>query len=219
MRERLIQHFLPHSAKLQHNKPTAHGQWRMHVTNSLIMLPLTQIQAFDTKLATWYFWHTQMPPTFLKLVVKAEQQDIFTYQIAITKTSTMAPYSHCRQSSNMSCHQHLRPNLPHSTMAASLLHHFEPLLRNSATSSQLPLSSPPTTSLPKAVQWEQWHPRLQKKVVLNYNKLFWTSSHLMQEAYCRCYTSYASPFCICHALMSNSSYKQAWFAKWGYFCS
>ncbi len=95
MHERLIKHFLPHSAQLQHNKPMAHGQWQMHVTNSSITLPLTQMQTFDTKLATWYFLYTQTPPTFPNLVVKAEQQDIFTFQIAMVKTSTMAPYSHC----------------------------------------------------------------------------------------------------------------------------
>jgi hypothetical protein len=37
-----------------------------------------------------------------------------------------------------------------STSAASLLLHIEPHSRNLATSSQLPLLSPPTTSLPKA---------------------------------------------------------------------
>jgi hypothetical protein len=79
MREQLIQHFLPHSAQLQHNIPMAHGQWWMHVTNSLITLPLTQMQAFDTKLATSYFQYTQTTPTFLNLVVKAEQQYIFAY--------------------------------------------------------------------------------------------------------------------------------------------
>jgi hypothetical protein len=94
MREQLIQYFLLHSAPSQH-KPTAHVQWWMHVTNSLITLPLTQMLAFDTKLATWYYWYTQTPPTFPILVVKAEWQNIFTYRIAMSKTSTMAPYSHC----------------------------------------------------------------------------------------------------------------------------
>jgi hypothetical protein len=106
--------------------------------------------AFATKLATWYYWYTQMPPSFLNLVVKAERQDTCTYQIVITKTSTMAPYSHCQQSSNTTCHQHPRPHSLHCTTNASLMHHFEPLSRNLATSSQLPLPSPPTTSLPKA---------------------------------------------------------------------
>jgi hypothetical protein len=151
MRERLVQHFLLHSAKLQHGKPTAHGQWQMHVTNSSIMLPLTQMQAFDTKRATWYFQYTQMLPTFLKQGVKVERRDISTYPIAMTKTSTIAPYSHCQLASNTSCRQHLRPSLPHSTTAASLLlHFFEPHLRNLATSNQLPLLSPLTTLLPKA---------------------------------------------------------------------
>jgi hypothetical protein len=48
------QHFLLHSAPLQHDKPMSHGQWQMHVTNSLITLPHTQMQAFNTKCATWY---------------------------------------------------------------------------------------------------------------------------------------------------------------------
>jgi hypothetical protein len=66
------------------------------------------MQAFDTKLATWYYQYTQTPPTFPNLVLKAEWQDTFTYQIAMTKTSTIAPYSHCPQSSNTSC---CRPKL------------------------------------------------------------------------------------------------------------
>ncbi len=66
-------------SQLLHDKPTAHGQWQMHVTNSSITLPLTQKQTFDTKLATWYFQYTPTPPTFQNLVVKAERQDIFTY--------------------------------------------------------------------------------------------------------------------------------------------
>jgi hypothetical protein len=125
--EWLIQHFLPHSAQSQHNKPTAHGQWQMNVINSWITLPLTQIQAFETTLATWYLQSTQTPPTFPNLVVKAEQQDISTYQIVMTKTSTMAPYSTVN-------HWHPRPNLLHSTTAASLPLHFEPHSRNLATS-------------------------------------------------------------------------------------
>jgi hypothetical protein len=94
MREQLIQHFSPHSVQLLHDKSTAQGQWQMHFTNSSITLPLTQIQAFDTKLATWCFQYTPMPPNFLNLVVKAEWQDIFTYLIAMTKTSTVAPSLH-----------------------------------------------------------------------------------------------------------------------------
>jgi hypothetical protein len=65
-----------------------------------ITLALTQMQAFDTERATWYFQYTQTPPTFPNLVVKAERQDISTYQITIMKTSTMMPYSHCQPSSN-----------------------------------------------------------------------------------------------------------------------
>jgi hypothetical protein len=72
MRKWLIQHFLLHSAQSQHDKLMAHWQWWMHVTNSLTKLLLTQTQAFDTKLATWYFWYTQTPPTFPNLVVQAE---------------------------------------------------------------------------------------------------------------------------------------------------
>jgi hypothetical protein len=44
-------------------------------------------------------------PSYLpNQVVKVVRQDIFTYQIAIRKTSTMAPYSPCQPSSNTSCH-------------------------------------------------------------------------------------------------------------------
>ncbi len=49
----------------------------VHVINSLITLPLTPIPASATKRATWYCWYTQTPPTFPKLVEKAEQQDMF----------------------------------------------------------------------------------------------------------------------------------------------
>jgi hypothetical protein len=43
----------------------------MHVTNSSIALTPTQMQAFDTKCATWYFQYTQMPPNFPNQVIKA----------------------------------------------------------------------------------------------------------------------------------------------------
>jgi hypothetical protein len=86
MRERLTQHFLLHSVPLQHDKPMAHRQWQMHVTNSLIMLPHTHMQTFDTKLATWNCQYTRMHPTFPNQVVKVERQDISAYQIAMTKT-------------------------------------------------------------------------------------------------------------------------------------
>ena len=95
MREPLTQTFLPHSAPLQHNKPTSHRQWQMHVMNPYITLPHTQIQVFDTKCATWYCQYTQMCPTFPNQVVKVERQDISTSPITMTKTSTMAPYSPC----------------------------------------------------------------------------------------------------------------------------
>jgi hypothetical protein len=48
-----------------------------------ITLPLTQMRAFDTQRAIWYFQYTQTSPTFPNLVVKAERQDISTYQMAI----------------------------------------------------------------------------------------------------------------------------------------
>jgi hypothetical protein len=44
----LTHHFLPHSVPLQHTKAMAHGQWLMHVTISLTMLPHISMQAFDT---------------------------------------------------------------------------------------------------------------------------------------------------------------------------
>ena len=155
MHKQLTQHFLLHSAPLQYNKATAHGQWLMRVTNSFSTLLHIPMQAFDTRHATWYCWYTWMHPTFPNQVVKVERQNISTYLIAMTKTSTMEPFSPCLPSSNTSCCQPPRLNSLCSTIAASLLPHFEPHLRNSAMSNQLPLLSPPTTSLPKASQWEQ----------------------------------------------------------------
>jgi hypothetical protein len=155
MREQLTQHFSLHSAPLQHARATAHGQWLMHVTNSLTMLLRIPMQTFDTRHETWYCPYTQTCHTFLNQVVKVEQQDISTYPIAMTKTSKMAPFSPCLPSSNTSCHQLPEQNLLQSTTAASLPPHSKPHSRNSTTSNQLPLPSPSTTSLPKAYQWEQ----------------------------------------------------------------
>jgi hypothetical protein len=126
MRKQLTQHFSPHSAPLQHTKATTHGQWLMHVTNSSTTLLHIPMQAFDTKHVTWYCWYTWMHHTFPNQVVKVEQQDISTYPIAMTKTSTMAPFLPCLPSSNTSCCQHPKQNLQHSTTAASLPPHFEP---------------------------------------------------------------------------------------------
>jgi hypothetical protein len=97
-----------------------------HVTNSSTTLLHIPIQAFNTRCATCLCWYTWMHHTCLYQVVKVEQLDISTYPIAMTKTSTMAPFSPCLQSSNMSCCQHPKQNLPHSTTAASLPPHFEP---------------------------------------------------------------------------------------------
>jgi hypothetical protein len=126
MRKQLTHHFLLHLAPLQHDKATAHGQWLMHVTNSSTTLLQTPMQAFNTKHATWYSWYTLTRPTFPNQVVKIEQQNISTYPITTMKTSTMAPYSPCLPSSNTSCCQYPKSNLPHSTTAASLPPHFEP---------------------------------------------------------------------------------------------
>ncbi len=57
---------------------------------------------------------------------KVEQPVISTHLITITKTSTMTPFSPYLPSSNTSCRQLPRQNSPCSTMAASLLPHFEP---------------------------------------------------------------------------------------------
>ncbi len=126
MHEQLTQHFLPHSVLLQHAKAMAHGQWLMHVTNSLTTLLHIPMQAFGTRRATWYYQYTQTCHTFPNPAVKVKQPVISTYPIAMTKTSTMARFSPCVPSSNMSCCQPLRQNLPHSTMAARLLPHFKP---------------------------------------------------------------------------------------------
>jgi hypothetical protein len=155
MHKQLTQHFLLHSAPLHHAKAMAHRQWLMCVTNSSTMLLHIPIQAFGTRCATWYCKYTRMHHNFLNQVANVEQQDISTYPIVMMKTSTMAPFSPCLSSSNTSCCQPPRQNLPCSTMAANLLPHFKPHLRNLATFNQLPLLSPPTTSLPKSSLWEQ----------------------------------------------------------------
>jgi hypothetical protein len=72
----------------------------MLVTNFSITLPLTQMQAFDTKLATWYFWYTQMPSTFPKLEVKAEQQDVVIYQVAMTTLTLSTIIKHVMSSAS-----------------------------------------------------------------------------------------------------------------------
>ncbi len=126
MREQLTQHFLPHSVPLQHAKAMAYRQWLMHATNSLTTLLHIPMQAFNTRRRTWYCWYLRTRHTFPNPVVKVEQQVISTYSIAMTKTSTMEPFSHCLPSSNTSCCQLPRQNLPHFTRAASLPPHFEP---------------------------------------------------------------------------------------------
>jgi hypothetical protein len=100
MNKQLTQHFLPLSVPFNDDKPTAHGQWLMHVTNSSITLPHTQMQVFDTKLATWHCQYIRTCPTCPNQVVKVEWQVISTYPIAMINTSTMVPYSPCRPSSN-----------------------------------------------------------------------------------------------------------------------
>jgi hypothetical protein len=69
-------------------------------------------------------WYTRTCHTFRSPVVKVEQQVISTYPIAMTKTSTLEPFSPCLLSSNMSCRQLPRLNLPHFTTAATLPPHF-----------------------------------------------------------------------------------------------
>ncbi len=155
MCKQLTQHFLPHSVPLQHAKATTHGQWMMHVTNSSATSLHIPMQVFATRRATWYYQYTQRRHTFPNPAVKIEQLVISTYPIKMTKTSSMAPFSPCLPSSNTSCRQPPRQNLPCSTTAASLPPHFKPHQRTKATSNRLPLPSPPTTSLPKAPQWEQ----------------------------------------------------------------
>ncbi len=68
------------------------------------------------------------------MVLSVHTTVISTYPTSMTKTSTMEPFSPCLPSSNTSCCQPPRQNLPHSTTAASLLPHFEPRRRNLATS-------------------------------------------------------------------------------------
>ncbi len=126
MREQLTQHFLPHSVPLQHAKAMAHRQWLIRVTNSSAMLLHIQMQAFGTGRATWYYQYTWTRHTFPNPAIKVEQPVISTYPIAMMKTSTMAPFSPCLLSSNTSCCQPLRQNLPRSTTTASLPPHFEP---------------------------------------------------------------------------------------------
>ncbi len=156
MPEKLTQHFLPHSVPLQHAKAMAQWQWRMHVTNSSTTSLHIPMQEFDTRRATWYYQYTRTRHTFLNPAVKVKQPVVSNSPIAMMKTSTMALFSPCQPPSNTSYCQPPRLNSPSSTTAASLPPHFEPHKRNLATSNQLPLLSPPTTSLPKASQWEQW---------------------------------------------------------------
>ncbi len=125
MHKQLTQHLSPHSVPLQHAKATAQGQWLMCVTNSLTTLLHIPMQAFSTRHATWYYQYTWTCHTFLNPEVKVEQPVISTYPIALTKTSTMVPFSPCLPSSNTSCRQSPRQNLPCSTMAESLLPHSE----------------------------------------------------------------------------------------------
>ncbi len=126
IRKYLTQHFLPHSAPLQQAKAMAHGQWWMRVNNSSTTLLHIPMQAFGARHATWYYQYTRMCHTFPNPAVKVEQPVISTYPIAMTKTSTMAPFSPCLPSSNTSCRQPPRQNSPCSTTAASLPPHFEP---------------------------------------------------------------------------------------------
>jgi hypothetical protein len=125
MHEQLTLHFLLHSVPFQHAKTTTQGQWQMRVINSSTMSLHIPMQAFGTRFATWYYQYTRKRHTFPNPAVKVEQPVISTSPMALTKTSTMALFSPCLPSSNMSCHQPLKLNLPCSTMAASLQPHFE----------------------------------------------------------------------------------------------
>jgi hypothetical protein len=94
MHKRLIQHFFAALSTIAAHQ--ANGTRAVaYACHQLLDYAATHPNAIDTKLATWYFQFTQMPPTFPNLVVKAKRQDISTYQIAIKKTSTMVLYSHC----------------------------------------------------------------------------------------------------------------------------
>ncbi len=93
MHKQLTQHFLLHSAPLQHAKAMAHRQWLVHVTNSSTTLLHIPMQTFDTSCATWYCWYTWTCDTIPNLVVKEEQQVISTDPNAMTNTSTIEPFS------------------------------------------------------------------------------------------------------------------------------
>ncbi len=56
MRKQLIQHLLLHLAQLQHNKPRAHGQWQMLVTNT------PQLRCHSLK--CWHLIHSMQFGTF-----------------------------------------------------------------------------------------------------------------------------------------------------------
>ncbi len=72
------------------------------------------MQALGTRHATCYYQYTLTRHTFVNPAVKVKQLVISTSQIAMTKTSTMVPFSPCLPSSNTSCRLPPRLNLPRS---------------------------------------------------------------------------------------------------------
>jgi hypothetical protein len=95
----LTQNFLIYSVPLQYAKAMAQRQWLMHVTNSSTTLLHIPMQAFGPKHVTWYYQYTQTCHTFPNPPVKVEKPIISSYPIAMTKTSTIVPFSPFLQSS------------------------------------------------------------------------------------------------------------------------